>query len=384
MNKFRSPFDQGVSARHSDPASRSLKEVFGLRAAEELLRVKGDLRLGLPVILRHGADRRLVVFVEPLDEERFHALAGLGPMELVLTSRRAAAIGAPASLAGEAVCLPVPQGAVPLWPRSLAGLEAAGLAAEKIAGTGFTAGGPVEAAILGLAKAARVLPAALAVRLDATTARAGLTEMDVASVTDALRDLGAQERVSSALLPMGVSDAGRVHVFRPDDGEAEHYAIEIGEPDFAQPVTLRLHSACFTGDVLGSLKCDCGPQLRAAMAAMAESGGGVLLYLNQEGRGIGMANKMRAYALQERGLDTVEANHWLGFEDDQRDFRIGVQILRQIGIGRVRLMTNNPAKLAMLQDHGIEVVEHIPLKVGRTVQNTQYLATKAAKSGHLL
>ena len=147
---------------------------------------------------------------------------------------------------------------------------------------------------------------------------------------------------------------------------------------------MRLHSACFTGDVLGSLKCDCGPQLHAALDAMGQQNAGVLLYLNQEGRGIGLANKMRAYALQNQGFDTVEANHRLGFEDDERDFRIGAQILKRMGFKAVRLLTNNPRKIAMMQDHGIEVVERVPLKVGETEHNRGYLATKAAKSGHLL
>jgi GTP cyclohydrolase II len=183
---------------------------------------------------------------------------------------------------------------------------------------------------------------------------------------------------------MEVSKNGHVHVFRPDDGGPEHYAITVGTPDPDRPVTVRLHSACFTGDVLGSRKCDCGPQLREAMKAMAAAGGGVLLYLNQEGRGIGLANKMRSYVLQDAGLDTVEANHWLGFEDDQRDFRIGAAILRRMRISRVRLMTNNPAKVSILAGHGIDVAERVPLRVGRTAYNDRYLATKARKSGHYL
>jgi GTP cyclohydrolase II len=182
---------------------------------------------------------------------------------------------------------------------------------------------------------------------------------------------------------MAAAGAGRVHVFRPDDGTEEHYAIEIGKPDRSQPVLARLHSACFTGDVLGSLKCDCGPQLRAALARMGQEGAGVLLYLNQEGRGIGLANKMRAYSLQDQGFDTVEANHRLGFEDDERDFRIGADILRRMGFGAVRLMTNNPKKLAMMEARGLRVVERVPLHVGKTAENAAYLATKAAKSGHL-
>lgn len=135
---------------------------------------------------------------------------------------------------------------------------------------------------------------------------------------------------------------------------------------------------------MGSLKCDCGPQLRAALAQMGAEGAGVLLYLNQEGRGIGLANKMRAYSLQDQGFDTVEANHRLGFEDDERDFRLGADILKTMGFSKVRLLTNNPAKITMMENTGIAVTERVPLKVGETAHNRDYLATKATKSGHLL
>ena len=185
-------------------------------------------------------------------------------------------------------------------------------------------------------------------------------------------------------MPLAVSEAGRVRVFRPLDGAEEHYAVEIGAPDRRAPLLCRLHSACFTGDLLGSLKCDCGPQLRAALGQIGGEGAGVLLYLNQEGRGIGLANKMRAYALQDQGFDTVEANHRLGFEDDERDFRIGANMLRAMGFERLRLITNNPAKVAMMNGCGLEVVERVPLKVGRTRFNAHYLETKASKSGHIL
>ena len=194
----------------------------------------------------------------------------------------------------------------------------------------------------------------------------------------------AMHRVSGARVPTRFAEAGRVHVFRPEDGAEEHYAIEVGSPDRAKPVLSRLHSACFTGDVIGSLKCDCGPQLAAAMDQIAEAGDGVLLYMNQEGRGIGLANKMRAYALQDQGYDTVEANHRLGFEDDERDFRLGADILTRMGFSAVRLLTNNPAKLAMMRASGVEVVERVPLKVGLNPLNAKYLDTKAKKSGHIL
>ena len=173
-------------------------------------------------------------------------------------------------------------------------------------------------------------------------------------------------------------------MFRAENGGDEHYAIEIGAPARDAPVLTRLHSACFTGDILGSLKCDCGPQLHAALEAMGTEGAGVLLYLNQEGRGIGLANKMRAYALQDQGFDTVEANHRLGFEDDERDFRIGARLLQKLGFDTVRLMTNNPAKVAMMESCGVAVVERVSLKVGQNALNAGYLGVKAAKSGHLL
>ena len=191
-------------------------------------------------------------------------------------------------------------------------------------------------------------------------------------------------QATAARVPLAVSEAGRVHVFRPDDGGPEHYAVEIGHPLRGEgPVLTRLHSACFTGDVLGSLKCDCGPQLHGALGAMGREGTGLLLYLNQEGRGIGLANKMRAYALQDQGFDTVEANHRLGFEDDERDFRLGSAMLRALGARAVRLMTNNPAKIARLEAEGIEVAERVPLVAARTPFNEGYLAAKA-RAGHLL
>jgi GTP cyclohydrolase II len=239
---------------------------------------------------------------------------------------------------------------------------------------------------LSLAKSARLLPAVLVVFVSdgfSLAAREGLTLLTLAEIVPELSRLSPMHPVSSARVPMVASQAGRVHVFRPEDGGEEHYAIEIGRPDRSAPVLARVHSACFTGDVLGSLKCDCGPQLRAALAQMGAEGAGVLLYLNQEGRGIGLANKMRAYSLQDQGFDTVEANHRLGFEDDERDFRIGADILRRMGFSTVRLMTNNPRKIAMMQGCGLEVTERVPLHAGLTPQNAAYLATKVAKSGHL-
>ncbi|SEK39689.1 GTP cyclohydrolase II [Roseovarius nanhaiticus] len=398
MRLSRTASAQAVPALGTTQKGNAPAQGLTPRAVERLMRVRGDLKLGLPVALTSGeaaSDGALVAFAETVNDERLEALRAMaapGAVELVLTRNRAEALGMdlpdnlPAEESGGVVTLDIPAGADLEWLASLAG---EGLPAGKLrsAPMRLNAGGPLHAVALALAKSAHVLPAAVLLpRQDAAgdALRLGLSMMETPAIMDALEDGAPQTLVSAANLPMDASQAGRVHVFRPDDGGVEHYAIEIGTPDFTQPVTVRLHSACFTGDVLSSLKCDCGPQLRTAMATMASGSGGVILYLNQEGRGIGLANKMRAYALQEAGLDTVEANHWLGFDDDERDFRVGGNILHWLGISRVRLMTNNPAKIAILASQGIDVTERVPLKVGGNAVNANYLATKAAKSGHLL
>ncbi len=167
------------------------------------------------------------------------------------------------------------------------------------------------------------------------------------------------------------------------DGE-EHVAIVKGTIDSESPVLVRVHSECLTGDLLGSRRCDCGPQLHAALRKIEEEGSGVVLYMRQEGRGIGLVNKIKAYALQEQGLDTVEANLQLGFQPDPRDYGIGAQILFDLGVRKMRLMTNNPKKRVGLQSYGLEVVELIPLEIPATTENQQYLQTKRDKMGHIL
>lgn len=368
-------------------------EPLALRAQEHLARMIGDLRLGVPVLLGDAGRYNVAVAVETLAQDRFEALRTLGrPGELALTQRRVSALFAsirPSVDQGEGAQLFVLPDSVPLqtvWqfvgPQIETGTEAlSSLAAQK-------EGGIVHEAALALAKAAQLLPAMLVWPVDdavmSSLQRDGLSALPADVVLEELTRPRTLAAVSAAPLPMICSEIGKVHVFRPDDGSIEHYAIEVGKVDLSRPVLARLHSACFTGDVLGSLKCDCGPQLRAALDAMAAAGGGLLIYLNQEGRGIGLANKMRAYALQAQGLDTVEANHQLGFEDDERDFRIGGAILAEMGVTQVRLMTNNPAKIDTLDAFGIDVVTRVPIRVGQTSQNAHYLATKARRSGHLL
>ena len=170
-----------------------------------------------------------------------------------------------------------------------------------------------------------------------------------------------------------------------DQGDGkEHVAMVYGEIDTQSPVLVRIHSECLTGDALFSLRCDCGFQLRAAMEKITQLGSGVLLYLRQEGRGIGLRNKIRAYALQDQGMDTVEANEHLGFGADERDFKLAADALTSIGVNRIRLMTNNPRKVKSIEDAGIEVVERVALQYGRNPHNEKYLTTKHGKLGHFL
>jgi GTP cyclohydrolase II len=356
---------------------------FAPDITERLARARADLRMGVPIVLDGGA---VVLAAETLDAARLADVRSLsGDAVLAVTSWRAQTLKAHA-YDGDLARIVLPPDATLAWVRAVADPADDLRAPMK---------GPLQAmrdgsadlhrAAIALTKAARLLPAAVVLSVgDAARFAAdnNLTLVPADAAVDT--ELSPLNPIISARLPLEVSEAGRLHIFRPDDGAEEHYAVEIGQPDRSKPVLSRLHSACFTGDLLGSLKCDCGPQLRGALAQMGEAEAGVLLYLNQEGRGIGLANKMRAYSLQDQGFDTVEANHRLGFEDDERDFRIGAEILKRMGFGSVRLLTNNPAKVARMNACGIEVVERVPLKEGENAHNHAYLATKAAKSGHLL
>ena len=353
--------------------------------SERAARARADLRVGLPVVVGGGTDgagRAVLASVETVTPERLAALRALGPLVLALSGRRAATLRARA-YDGDVARVAVPDGAGLDWLRAVAD-PSDDLATPMKGPLATIREGDAAAWRVGvrLAKAAELLPAVFGVVLPAGTPDdplEGLTRLP-GTLADGLDP--APREVAAARVPLAASHAGRVHVFREGHGGTEHSAVEIGRPDRAAPVLVRLHSACFTGDVLGSLKCDCGPQLHAALDAMAEDSG-VLLYLAQEGRGIGLANKMRAYSLQDQGFDTVEANHRLGFEDDERDFRLGAALLRRMGIGRIRLLTNNPRKISAMERQGIAVAERVPLRVGRRAENAAYLDVKRRKSGHL-
>ncbi len=200
---------------------------------------------------------------------------------------------------------------------------------------------------------------------------------------DAHEDARRLEIAVRARLPVAGAEDAEIVAFRSPESASEHVALVIGQPNGAPPL-VRLHSECLTGDVLGSLKCDCGPQLHAAIHAIEAAGWGVLLYLRQEGRGIGLVNKLRAYALQDQGFDTVDANTRLGFAIDARDFGVAARMLTLLGQDRVRLLTNNPAKVAGLEAAGVTVVERVPHALPPNPHNERYLATKRDRTGHQL
>ncbi|GMU65452.1 MAG: riboflavin biosynthesis protein RibBA [Acidobacteriota bacterium] len=198
-----------------------------------------------------------------------------------------------------------------------------------------------------------------------------------------LRTESIVERVASPRLPTAFGDF-RLHAYRAESTGEEHLALVKGDIGGDEPVLVRVHSQCLTGDVFGSARCDCGLQLELALERIAEAGRGVVVYLLQEGRGIGLVNKLRAYELQDAGHDTVEANERLGFRADQRDYGVGAQILRDLGVSRMRLMTNNPGKYVALAGYGLEIVERLPLEIPPTETSRSYLRTKRDKLGHLL
>jgi GTP cyclohydrolase II len=351
------------------------------------------LRRGEAVLLyERDATAALALAAEFVDDGNLARLraAAARPLRMVLTRRRAVALGlAPREGLAGAVSIalgPLLSAAVIrnlADPAASLGVEPPGLGRAPEPAEGG------ELAAVALAKLAALLPAALVLPLAPAEAAFARRRSDIAAVAtqDVLVRRAAMaglNRVAEARVPLADAEDARLIAFRPGDGGSEHLAILIGAPDRDAPVLVRLHSACFTGDVLASLRCDCGEQLRGAIAAIAEAGGGALLYLAQEGRGIGLVNKLRAYQLQDAGFDTVDANEQLGFDADERVYLPAAEMLRQLGFATVRLLTNNPDKVAALERYGIRVAERVPHVFPANGHNERYLRTKAVRSGHLL
>jgi GTP cyclohydrolase II len=375
-------------------------------------RAMAELRRGGIVVLRSDDGLGgLVIAAEscnPRVLQRLQGLAQEAPV-LVTTRRRAEAIGMdiPPHIAGgmgehnKPITLDLPQGVpvdIILRPhegdRGAARAPAGRHVALSHLSRPVASHAPAVAeAAIGLAKIARLLPAVV---LGPLSRDPGNKRRDWARGQDLLyvdtADIAAYEetaartlqQVAQAHVPLEGAENARILAWRPSDGGKEHLAIVVGEIDPTEPVLIRLHSECFTGDLLGSLRCDCGVQLRGAIAQINKLGSGVLLYLAQEGRGIGLVNKLRAYELQDDGFDTIDANEQLGFDADERLYAPAATMLSRMGIKRVRLMTNNPEKIAQLERFGIEVAERVAHAFPSNGHNENYLRTKAERAGHLL
>ena len=358
-------------------------------------RAISDVRRGLPVIVTGaGAEFAVAFAAEQTTGEALAWLADLGGgcPTLAVTAERAAVLRIPPPGADVAV-LKIGDDPDPAIIRNLSDPTAD--LANPLRGPFRAADAPPSASVAAsveLCKLAKLLPAAVTASFtdgDRSRAEAFSAANDLLLV--AAEDVaGFQEnaartlvRVASARVPFPGSETAEVIAFRPGDGGIEHLAIVVGEPVRGSVVPTRLHSECFTGDLLESLRCDCGTQLRAAMDALAKEGGGVLLYLAQEGRGIGLINKLRAYRLQDQGFDTYDANARLGFAFDERFFESAARMLELLGISRVRLLTNNPGKVEGLRQCGIDVVERTPHAFPATAHNAHYLDAKARRAGHV-
>jgi GTP cyclohydrolase II len=346
-----------------------------------------EFRRSRPVVIIDGDGQRiLAAAAEGLSPAILDRLRGAGPVHLALTARRALALKV-GTAGTDPVLIPadgVDAGDIAAIPdptldlaRPLQGPFAARREAPS---TGHRAA-------VALAKLAHLLPAAIVVDLPAGEDTAGLVQVMAQEVLEQPTAIALTvQPLVSARVPLAPAPDTRFVAFRPADSSIDHLAIVVGNPvaDSVPPPLVRLHSECFTGDLLGSLRCDCGEQLRGAIAVMQQQGAGILLYLAQEGRGIGLVNKLRAYRLQDQGFDTVEANLRLGFEADERGFLVAAEMLRHLGFTRIRLLTNNPDKVHQLESCGIEVTERVMHAFPANNHNEAYLATKKKRSGHLL
>jgi len=358
----------------------------------EVNRAVADLRRGDIVLLSDGTDAALIQAAEAIDDvglARAGTLTRARPV-LATTLRRAIALDlVPDEDARSAVELLPPADATAGFLRELADPTVVRQVSDQPIGVTRVGPASLAAAAIELAKLARLLPAIvcfpIAPREGALIARReGIIEVGLDQVFAHRTVLARSLRqVAEANVPLVDAEHTRILAFRPDDGGIDHLAILIGDPKGPEPVLTRIHSECFTGDLLGSLRCDCGDQLRGAIKLIAEAGSGIVIYLAQEGRGIGLVNKLRAYKLQDAGFDTVDANLQLGFDADERVYQPAAEILRQLGFDKVRLMTNNPEKVAALAQHDIEIVERVPSVFPSNDHNRSYLATKAKRSGHL-
>jgi GTP cyclohydrolase II len=355
--------------------------IFGDAGDIGVQRGLGELRAGRPVVIRADGGAVVALPIDGIRDDRvtaFKALCHPRLPQLAITARRARALGLDVA---QPVVLEIDPG-----DDADAIFALASDADMELSAAAAPAGAAAVAAIE-LAKLVQQLPALLVI--DAETIPAETFDPPLVTVTAAAVTKFRGQLVRSltiggeADVPLTNGISTRFIVFQDAIGNSP-VAIIVGEPDFSRPVPVRLHSACLTGDVFGSRRCDCGDQLKLACTCLHEGGGGIILYLPQEGRGLGLANKMRAYQLQDTGLDTVDANNTLGFDDDEREYGVAARMLELIGCSRVVLLTNNPSKLDGLAEAGIEISGRMPLNTPINAHNRRYLAALAHRAGHLL
>jgi GTP cyclohydrolase II len=358
--------------------------INGEAAALEVDRALSELRRGRAIRIVGDSGAAVVASVETIQEPLFARLcaAAHGRLALLLTQQRAEAVGI--ANGGATVAVACHNGFRLDELRALGGM-ASNLVAHPAALSviPWTGAAAIASAGFKLAKAGKLLPSLLSFDPPSPFDDDSLVTVEVAAIERHAGLVRNLKRTSQSRVPLAEAEESRIVLFRDEHGLGEHVAVLIGNPDLHGIVPVRLHSACLTGDLLGSLRCDCGEQLRTAVRRIAELGGGVLLYLDQEGRGIGLANKLRAYAIQDTGLDTVDADRHLGFHADERNYDVAAALLHELGIKRIRLLTNNPRKIAALKQHGIDVVGRVPLVAPTNTHNERYLRAKRERSGHL-
>ena len=352
----------------------------GERGASQIAvdRVISELRSGRPALIHAGRSHAIVTGVESLDPRLAARLAGVarGRARLVLPAPRLRRLGLERTDPG-VLALPV----IDLPRINEMALETGARIDAPVSSLS-----PIDRAALEVVRLSLILPAVLVVPVTAkAAAECGLLVAESAAIFEyrgrSVVDLAI---VGRGPVPLEGAPETEFVIFRGGEGLRDQVAIIIGKPDFSKPVTVRLHSACLTGDLFGSLKCDCGDQLRHTAQFMAQNGGGVLLYLDQEGRGNGLSNKMRAYKLQSQGFDTYDADEVLGFDHDQRAFDFAAEMLKQLGVASVRVMTNNPVKIAALQAAGLEVASDQRILGRMNDHNVRYLASKRDRAGHYI
>ena len=373
---------RGFGKNASKTMNRAEENINGDPTTLAVQRAIKELRCGRAVdITHHGKARRVAALETVRGAVMARLLAGSpGEATMLVSEHRAKVLGLATSTGIE---LTLPAQLVRSELQALAGLGGPELPA-CVDGLEVTPSSDLNiAAALQLASIARLVPALLSVPRNAP-APGQVVEVSAEALTLHDNGLGdSLERISQARVPLEGHPQCELVLYRDTVCDAEHVAVIIGNAALNEPVLVRVHSACLTGDLLGSLRCDCGEQLHSSVERIAAAGGGILLYLAQEGRGIGLANKLRAYALQDAGLDTIDADRHLGFSADERRYQAAAVILRDLGMTRIRLMTNNPAKIIALRAEGIELADHMTLNSTVNPHNERYLRSKRERGGHL-